>query len=93
MNAFQSFLLQQIVILLKIWAYDAVLPSKLTNILAVGGNAVITAENTTLGFLCNEFKGIATLVNPESVSIFVRVMNFLSLGNIITLHKNIHEII
>lgn len=52
----------------KFGAADAVLPSKLTNILAVGGNVVITAEeNTTLGYLCNEFKGIATLVNPESI--------------------------
>ncbi len=34
-------------------AADAVLPSKLTNILAVGGNAVITAEDhTELGQLC-----------------------------------------
>ncbi len=34
-------------------AADAVLPSKLTNILAVGGNSVITAEeNTELGQLC-----------------------------------------
>ncbi len=47
---------------------DAVLPSKLTNILAVGGNAVITASsNTTLGMLCNKFPGIAVLVEPESV--------------------------
>lgn len=47
---------------------DSVMPSKLINILAVGGNAVITAENnTTLGDLCKQFKGIATLVKPESV--------------------------
>lgn len=46
---------------------DAVLPSKLTNILAVGGNAVITAdEDTTLGRLCRDFPGIAELVEPES---------------------------
>ncbi len=48
-------------------AADAVLPSKLTNILAVGGNAVITAEpNTTLGILVTSNPGIATLVDPES---------------------------
>lgn len=47
---------------------DAVLPSKLTNILAVGGNAVITAEaDTTLGMLCDEHAGIAVRVEPESV--------------------------
>lgn len=45
---------------------DAVLPSKLANIFAIGGNAVITAEkNTTLGSLCETFEGIATLVDPE----------------------------
>lgn len=53
----------------KSGAADAVLPSKLTNILAAGGNAVITADrNTTLGALCLKFNGIATLVEPESAS-------------------------
>lgn len=49
-------------------AADAVLPSKLTNILAVGGNAVITAEpETELGQLCEAYPGIAVCVEPESV--------------------------
>lgn len=49
-------------------AADAVLPSKLTNILAVGGNAVITAEpQTELGQLCLDNPGIAVCVTPESV--------------------------
>ena len=49
-------------------AADAVLPSKLTNILAVGGNAVITAEaDTELGQLCLDNPGIAVCVPPESV--------------------------
>ncbi|MNC50569.1 putative glycosyl transferase [compost metagenome] len=49
-------------------AADAVLPSKLTNILAVGGNAVITAEpDTELGQLCDAYSGIAVCVEPESV--------------------------
>lgn len=49
-------------------AADAVLPSKLTNILAVGGNAVITAETETeLGQLCQDNPGIAVCVTPESV--------------------------
>lgn len=49
-------------------AADAVLPSKLTNILAVGGNAVITAEpHTELGQLCENYPGIAVCVEPESV--------------------------
>lgn len=48
-------------------AADAVLPSKLTNILAVGGNAVITAEaQTELGQLCEAYPGIAVCVEPES---------------------------
>lgn len=53
-------------------AADAVLPSKLTNILAVGGNAVITAEpETELGQLCSNAPGIAVCVEPESVPALV----------------------
>ena len=53
-------------------AADAVLPSKLTNILAVGGNALITADpETSLGVLCAEYPGIATLVEPESVDALI----------------------
>lgn len=53
-------------------AADAVLPSKLTNILAVGGNAVITAEAPTeLGQLCEDNPGIAVCVTPESVPALV----------------------
>ncbi|WP_454837037.1 WcaI family glycosyltransferase [Pseudomonas veronii] len=53
-------------------AADAVLPSKLTNILAVGGNALITADpETSLGLLCSEHPGIATLVEPESVDALI----------------------
>lgn len=48
-------------------AADAVLPSKLTNILAIGGNAVITAESQTeLGRLCLNYPGIAVCIEPES---------------------------
>jgi colanic acid biosynthesis glycosyl transferase WcaI len=51
---------------------DAVMPSKLTNILAAGGNAVITAEtDTELGILCSEYKGIAELVEPEDVGALI----------------------
>ncbi|XPE65760.1 hypothetical protein ACNKHR_23815 [Shigella flexneri] len=51
---------------------DAVLPSKLTNILAVGGNAVILAKaRTELGQLCETFPGIAVCVEPESVEALV----------------------
>ena len=53
-------------------AADAVLPSKLTNILAVGGNAVIPAEAPTeLGQLCEDNPGIAVCVTPESVPALV----------------------
>lgn len=52
-------------------AADAVLPSKLTNILSVGGNAVITAEaDTELGRLVDEYPGIYTAVEPEDVNAF-----------------------
>ncbi|EKS8712549.1 colanic acid biosynthesis fucosyltransferase WcaI [Salmonella enterica subsp. enterica serovar 4,[5],12:i:-] len=53
-------------------AADAVLPSKLTNILAVGGNAVITAEpHTELVQLCARYPGIAVCVEPESTDALV----------------------
>lgn len=55
---------------------DAVLPSKLTNILAVGGNAVITAEEETeLGVLCEQYEGIAVRVEPESIDELVKGIN------------------
>ncbi|WP_256360528.1 glycosyltransferase [Methylomonas koyamae] len=47
-------------------AADAVLPSKLSTILAVGGQAVITAEDETeLGLLCQKYQGIARCIEPE----------------------------
>jgi colanic acid biosynthesis glycosyl transferase WcaI len=52
-------------------AADAVMPSKLTGILSVGGHALITAEaGTELGRLVQEFPGIATCVEPESLDAF-----------------------
>lgn len=55
-------------VVLRRGAADSVLPSKLTNILAVGGNAVITADPTTeLGLLCQQHPGIAACVEPESL--------------------------
>ncbi|MDG2270984.1 MAG: hypothetical protein P8L39_01690, partial [Halioglobus sp.] len=45
---------------------DAVLPSKLTNILAVGGNAVITTSaDTEMGKLITDYEGIAVMVKPN----------------------------
>lgn len=53
-------------------AADSVLPSKLTNILAAGGNAVITADSdTALGELALNWPGIACCVEPESLSALV----------------------
>jgi colanic acid biosynthesis glycosyl transferase WcaI len=57
-------------------AADAVLPSKLTNILSAGGNAIVTAEkNTELGQLIVKFPGIYTLAEPESLSAFIQALN------------------
>jgi colanic acid biosynthesis glycosyl transferase WcaI len=57
-------------------AADAVLPSKLTNILSAGGNAVVTAEeNTELGQLIVNFPGIYTLAEPESLPGFIQALN------------------
>ena len=54
-------------IIQKRGAADAVMPSKLTGILAVGGFSIITAdEHTELGALVLNNPGIAELVEPES---------------------------
>jgi len=53
-------------------AADAVLPSKLTNILSAGGHALITAEpDTELGKLAERFSGIFHCVEPENIAAFV----------------------
>jgi len=47
-------------------AADAVLPSKLTNILAAGGEAIVTAEHSTeLGQIINKHPKIFNLIEPE----------------------------
>jgi colanic acid biosynthesis glycosyl transferase WcaI len=54
---------------------DAVLPSKLTNILAVGGHALVTAErDTELGIVANAHPGIYTLVEPEQPDAFIAAL-------------------
>ena len=54
-------------------AADAVLPSKLTSILAVGGECLITAEaHTELGLLCQEYPGIARCIEPENADACMR---------------------
>ena len=53
-------------------AADAVLPSKLTNILSVGGHALVTAEaNTELGQIAAKHPGIFTCVEPENTQAFI----------------------
>lgn len=55
---------------------DAVLPSKLCNIFAVGGNCVITAEaDTTLAKICKQYPGIAVLAKPESADDLARAIS------------------
>ena len=55
-------------IIQKAGAADLVMPSKLINIFAVGGNSIITAEKeTTLGNICLDYPGIANLIPPESL--------------------------
>lgn len=57
-------------------AADSVLPSKLTNILSVGGNAVVTAEkDTELGQLPEKYPGIYTLAEPENLNAFVTALD------------------
>lgn len=57
----------------KVGAADAVLPSKLTNILSAGGHALVTAEkNTELGKISEDYPGIYELVEPENSAAFVQ---------------------
>lgn len=59
----------------KYGAADAVLPSKLTNILSAGGHALVTAEhNTELGVLEKNFPGIYTCVEPENSKLFTEAL-------------------
>jgi len=54
---------------------DAVLPSKLTNILAAGGHALVTAEQgTELGELVRRVPGIYHCVEPEDSSAFIKAL-------------------
>ncbi|MBR9911296.1 MAG: glycosyltransferase WbuB [Gammaproteobacteria bacterium] len=57
-------------------AADVVLPSKLTNILAAGGHALVTAEaETELGRLAKLHPRIYTLVEPENPPVFIAALS------------------
>ncbi|MEL7580607.1 WcaI family glycosyltransferase [Pseudoalteromonas sp. D15MCD-2] len=57
-------------------AADAVLPSKLTNILSAGGHALVTAEaSTELGKIEQANPGIYTIVEPENTKDFITGLN------------------
>lgn len=57
-------------------AADAVLPSKLTNILSAGGYALVTAErDTELGKIADNHSGIFTCIEPENTQAFIEGIN------------------
>jgi colanic acid biosynthesis glycosyl transferase WcaI len=59
-------------------AADAVLPSKLTNILSAGGHAIVTAEaHTELGQIEQKHPGIYTRVEPEDFVCIIEGIEFL----------------
>jgi len=59
-------------------AADAVLPSKLTNILSAGGHALVTAEaHTELGKLADKHDGIFHCVEPENTVEFIKGLTHL----------------
>ena len=65
------------IVVQKKGAADAVLPSKLTNILSVGGFSVVTAEDSTeLGRLAEAFPGIYTCVEPENSEAFCEGLKY-----------------
>ncbi|SHG14784.1 colanic acid biosynthesis glycosyl transferase WcaI [Marisediminitalea aggregata] len=56
-------------------AADAVLPSKLTNILSAGGMAIVTADiDTELGQLARQYPGIYKLIEPENSAALVQAI-------------------
>jgi colanic acid biosynthesis glycosyl transferase WcaI len=70
-------------------AADAVLPSKLTNILSAGGHALVTAEeHTELGQIAVNHPGIYSLVEPENIDKFVASLTEL-LSSDLTEHNRI----
>ncbi|MBV1916342.1 MAG: WcaI family glycosyltransferase [Pseudomonadales bacterium] len=63
-------------IIQKCGAADAVLPSKLTNILSAGGHAIVTAEqDTELGILAEKYPGIYERIEPENTEQLVLSLN------------------
>jgi colanic acid biosynthesis glycosyl transferase WcaI len=57
---------------------DAVLPSKLTNILSAGGYALVTAEfETELGLLAEKYPGIYDCIEPENADVFTEALYLL----------------
>ncbi|TMN81311.1 MULTISPECIES: WcaI family glycosyltransferase [unclassified Pseudoalteromonas] len=68
-------------------AADAVLPSKLTNILSAGGHALITAEpHTELGQIANKHTGIYDCVEPENTAAFIEGLELI-LSRDLTTHN------
>ena len=62
-------------VLQKKGAADSVFPSKLTNILACGGNALVTADpDTELGRLVRDHPGIARLSAPENTGALIETL-------------------
>lgn len=63
-------------------AADAVLPSKLTNILSAGGHALVTAElDTELGQIATKHPGIFNCVEPENTTAFIDGLSKMLLVN------------
>jgi len=70
-------------------AADAVLPSKLTNILSAGGHALVTAEpHTELGQIANKHTGIYDCVEPENTAAFIKGLELI-LNRDLTTHNNV----
>lgn len=69
-------------------AADAVLPSKLTNILSAGGHALVTAEaHTELGKIEQNHSGIYSCVEPENIQAFIEGIDQLLLKDLSIYNK------
>lgn len=71
---------------------NAVLPSKLTNILAAGGNAIVSAEEgSELRYLSGKYPGIFQCIDPEDTSLLVSAITLMLEKEVLKYNKVARE--
>ncbi|OIQ03370.1 MAG: glycosyl transferase [Zetaproteobacteria bacterium CG2_30_59_37] len=76
----------------KAGAADLVMPSKLSNILAVGGVSIVTAEeNSELGRLFSEYPYMGLLCPPGNVDELVECVKYFQLSHRVPCHPKVRS--